>query len=101
MVRKVYYSNSYNFDYKINYLKKYVIRLARCIILMKGYALWDELERMPPNQILSLLFEKKHLQKEFKVEVKGSEKSLEYYYRLFCDIGKNLHEIRRSLKLKS
>lgn len=101
MVRKVYYSNSYNFDYKLNYLKKYVIRLARCIILMKGYALWDELERMPPNQILSLLFEKKHLRKEFKVEVRGSERSLEYYYRLFCDIGKNLHEIRRSLKLKS
>ena len=100
-VRKVYYSNNYNFDYKINYLKKYVTRLACCIILMKSYVLWDELDRMSPDQILSLLFEKKYLQKEFKIEAKGPERPLEYYYRLFCDIGKGLQEIRRSLKLKS
>ncbi|HPS28281.1 MAG TPA: NUDIX domain-containing protein [Candidatus Paceibacterota bacterium] len=101
MVRKVYYSNNYNFDYKINYLKKYTIRLARCIILMKGYAPWDELERMSPDQILSLLFEKKYLPKEFKIEVKDSERPLEYYYRLFCETGMGLQEIRHSLKLKS
>jgi hypothetical protein len=67
---------------------------------MKGYALWDELERMPPNQIISLLFEKKHLKKEFKVEVKDSVVSIEYYYRLFCEIGENLHKIRLDLKQK-
>ncbi|MFA6050373.1 MAG: NUDIX domain-containing protein [Candidatus Paceibacterota bacterium] len=101
LVRKVYYSTDYSFEYKINYLKKYATRLARCVILMKGYALWDELERMPPNQIISMLYEKNHLPKEYKVEMKDSEMSLGYYYTLFCDIGKNLHKIRTELKLWS
>lgn len=100
LVRKVYYSNNHSFEYKLAYLKKYATRLARCIILIKGYALWDELERMPPDQIISLLFKKKHLPQEFKIEAKDSKMSLGYYYRLFCYIGNNLHEIRRNLKNK-
>jgi len=48
-----------------------------------------------------LLFEKKYLPKEFKIEVKDSERPLEYYYRLFCETGMGLQEIRHSLKLKS
>lgn len=97
MVRKVYYSNVYSSEYKISYLKKYTTRLARCIILMRGYALWDELERMSSNQIMSLLFEKKHLQQKFVTEVNNSEETLDHYYQLFCNIGENLHKIRRDL----
>ncbi len=95
LVRAVYYSNKYTTDYKLRYVKKYATRLARCIILMKGYSTWDELEIMTPNQIIRILSERKHIPSIFKKDVMDLELPLEYYYKLFCEIGNNLHKIKR------
>ena len=97
LVRRVYYSFDHNFDYKISYLKKYTTRLARCVILMKGYATWDELERLTPNQILRILYDNKHLSLEYSIYKNDLEKPIEYYYRILCEIATSLHTLRKDL----
>ncbi|MCX6717458.1 MAG: NUDIX domain-containing protein [Candidatus Taylorbacteria bacterium] len=101
LVRAVYYSNKYTNDYKLRYIKKYATRLARCIILIKGYSTWDELEIMTPNQIIKMLSDRKHISSEFKKDVMDLELPLEYYFKLFCEIGGNLHKTRPQLEEKS
>lgn len=96
-VRAVYYSNKYAIDYKLRYIKKYATRLARCIILMNGYTTWDELERMTPNQIIKMLSDRKHISSEFNKDAMDLELPLEFYFRLFCEIGRNLNKIRPQL----
>ena len=101
IVRMVYYSNKYTHDYKLRHIKKYATRVARCIILMKGYAAWDELERMTPNQIIKMLSDRKYLSREFRKDVMDLELPLEFYFKLFCEISRNLHGIKQQLKEKS
>lgn len=88
MVRKVYYSNKYDKEYKINYLKKYTIRLAKNILLFKRIYTYNYLSSLSYTQIKRLLIRNKLL--EYRSLRLNSKNSLNNHYNIFCSLGNNL-----------
>lgn len=89
MGRKVYFSEKYDVTYKEYFLKKYSVRLARSILLFKGLARYDALDKLSDDQILKTLQQKNLLQENVYSKGIGLW-SLEDCYRVFCGIGMNL-----------
>jgi hypothetical protein len=96
MVRKVYFSQKHTPEYKLSYVKKYSIRVARNILLFRGISDYVSLDALSPDQILELL-KKNNLLTSKNDSFENSANSLEHYYRIFCDISVNLINCKKEL----
>lgn len=55
MVRKVFFSTKYTTEHKIEYLRKYIIRLSRNILLFKKLASYTELDKLSDVEIVEMV----------------------------------------------
>jgi hypothetical protein len=97
-VRKVYLSQINTFEYKLNYLKKYIQRIGKNILMFMGLAEYDSLEKVSAEFLLSELIKHK-LIKSAETEGFNDLKPLEYYYNIFTDLSNNLPELRKNIRV--
>jgi ADP-ribose pyrophosphatase YjhB (NUDIX family) len=93
MVRKVFLSDKHTFDYKMKYLKKYIERLGKNILLMLGVYDYDALDRISTDLLLKEL-ESRELIKNVSIEGFNQLKPLEFYYYIFCSLADNLVKLK-------
>lgn len=96
MVRKVYFSNKSNFDYKMLYLKKYILRIGKNILLSSGKYDYDTLDKMSTDQIFKELSENNFIKKA-QTEGFNELKPIEFFYNIFCDLSDNITNIKKEL----
>lgn len=88
-VRTLYYNNSVDVEYKRNVIEKYIIRLSRNIIMLNGINTYDKLEMLSNEEVLDILYDN-YLINHRCNDFDNSQKSLEYYFKLFNLIANNL-----------
>ncbi len=99
MVRKVYFSEKHTAEYKLHFLKKYIVRLSRNILLFKNITSYDHLDTISADQLLEILKQHNLLAKDYDWPIDDS-KTIEYYYGLFCEISVNLIDCKKELDSK-
>lgn len=99
MVRKIYFSEKYNLEYKTYYVKKYIVRLAKNILLYKGIMDYDRLDELTNEEVIRVLINNNLLDKRYDLPWDDHLKqvSIGLYYDLFCEIGTNLLNCRTEL----
>ena len=95
MVRKIYFNTNYGIDHKSFYVKKYIIRLSKNILLFKGLNTYDELDYLSDEQVMEIVQKNNLLDMSYSYN--DTTQALEYFFRLFCDLGHNLIELRKEL----
>ncbi|MEI7512319.1 MAG: hypothetical protein WCK01_02560 [Candidatus Uhrbacteria bacterium] len=102
MTRKVFYSKRHHVEYKLTYLRKYIVRLAKNLILFKGISSHAELDGLAYGYIMNILQKNGMLEKQRRILGVG-EAALQANYDLFCSLSSNLiqckEELDRALEL--
>ncbi len=88
MVRKTYFNTNHNLEYKSSYTKKYIIRLSKNILLFKGLETYDKLDILSDEQVVEIIQKNDLLDAGYRFN--DNTQPLEYFFRLFCDLGHNL-----------
>ena len=97
MVRHVYFSNKHNFEYKIFYLKKYIQRIGKNMLLFLDVSDYDSLERISAEHLFSELT-KNGLITKSPTEGFNDFKLLDFYYHIFCDLSEKIILLKEKFK---
>jgi ADP-ribose pyrophosphatase YjhB (NUDIX family) len=89
MVRNVYFSNKYNFEYKILYLKKYIQRIGKNMLLFLDISDYDSFEKISSEHLFKELTNNNLITKA-PTEGFNDLKPLDFYYNIFCDLSEKM-----------
>lgn len=101
MVRKVLFSKKYSLPYKYFFLRKYIIRLSKNILLFKRIMNYDDLSVLTDTQILSTMKSYGLIPVNSTLSPIKSRMGLVQDFRLFCDISSNLITCKKELGMFS
>jgi hypothetical protein len=101
LVRKVFFTKKYSLEYKQFFLRKYIIRLSKNILLFKNVMSYDDLSVLTNTQILSIMKSHGLILDEFDLSRMKTKKDLVQDFKLFCDIGSNLIRCKKELGMFS
>lgn len=96
MVRKIYYSPKHSAVYKLFFVKKYIIRLSRNILLFRKLIRYDQLDLLSDAEVIELIKKYGILLTKYSF-LENSKEDLEYYFQIFCAIGANLIACRNDI----
>lgn len=94
MVRKVFFSGKHNDEYKLKYLKKYILRLSINILLFNKIMSHTECSKMSLPDVLGIMEKENYISRKYLNSDRIPD-SLEDSYNLFCVISENLLNCRK------
>lgn len=97
MVRKVFFSGKHSDEYKLRYLKKYILRLSINILLFNKIMSHSECSKMSLPDVLSIMEKKSYISRKYLNSERIPE-SLEESFKLFCAISENLFNCRKDFE---
>jgi 8-oxo-dGTP pyrophosphatase MutT (NUDIX family) len=96
MTRKIYLSNEANYEYKMSYLKKYIQRIGKNMLLFLEVTDYDSLEKISTEHLFNELIRNELITKS-SVEGFNDLKPLDFYYNILCDLSDKLILFRKKL----
>ncbi len=89
LVRKVYTSSRNSFDYKLSYIKKYILRIGKNVLLFSELSDYDTLDNVSPEQLLKELHKHGFLD-NYQINDFNALRPLDFFYNVFCDLSEKV-----------